>query len=142
MLVKNASKLKLYPWKVKYIQHRQEIEQWALPSKEWWIDFADKWEHTEIIEFVEIELTEEQLARASEIEQLPMDEGFREICIDYIMGGVFPEGINHPLRDLQIQKENQEQGIELSEREIQEIIQGQEISDLDIRVLTLETGGN
>ena len=142
MLVKNGSKLKLYPWKVKYIQHGEEVEQWALPSKQWWIDFANKWEHTEIIEFVEIELTEEQLARASEIEQLPMDEGFREICIDYIMGGVFPERINHPLRDLQIQKENQELGVELSEREIQEIIQGQEISDLDIRVLTLETGGN
>ena len=142
MLIKDGDCFRLYPWKVRYRQHGQEIEQWALPSKQWWTDFAAKWEHTEIIEFVEIELTEEQLARASEIEQLPMDEGFREICIDYIMGGVFPEGINHPLRDLQIQKENQEQGIELSEREIQEIIQGQEISDLDIRVLTLETGGN
>ena len=142
MLTKKGNRFELYPHKVRYMQHGQEIEQWALPNKEWWTDFAEKWEHTEIIEFVEVELTEEQAKRAEEIEQLPMDEGFREICIDYIMGGVFPEGINHPLRQLQIQKENQEQGVELSEREIQEIIQGQEISDLDIRVLMLEMGGN
>ena len=88
MLIKDGDCFRLYPWKVRYRQHGQEIEQWALPSKQWWTDFAAKWEHTEIIEFVEMELTEEQLARASEIEQLPMDEGFREICIDYIIGGI------------------------------------------------------
>ena len=142
MLIKKGNRFELYPHKVKYIQHGKEIEQWALPNKEWWIDFADKWEHTEIIEFTEVELTEEQQARVTEIEELPMSEAFRGICIDYILNGVFPEGINHPLRDLQIQKENQEQGIDLSEREIQEIIQGQQMSDLDIRVLMLELGGN
>jgi len=142
MLVKASNKFQLYPWKVKYIQRGEEYEQWALPNKEWWEDFANKWEHTEIVEFIEVELTEEQQARVAEIEELPMSEAFRGICIDYILNGVFPEGINHPLRDLQIQKENQEQGIDLSEREIQEIIQGQEISDLDIRILMLEMGGN
>jgi len=142
MLIRKSRKWQLYPHKVKYVQHGEELEQYALPNKQWWIDFADKWEHTEIIEFTEVELTEEQQTRVTEIEELPMSEAFRGICIDYILNGVFPEGINHPLRDLQIQKENQEQGIDLSEREIQEIIQGQEISDLDIRILMLETGGN
>lgn len=142
MLVKNGSKLKLYPWKVKYIQHGEEVEQWALPSKQWWIDFANKWEHTEIIEFVEVELIEEQLARVADIEEIPIDEGFREMCIEYIFDGVFPAGVEHPLRQLQVQKENQEQGIELSEREIREIIQGQQMSGLEIRILTLELGGN
>ena len=142
MLIKDGDCFRLYPWKVRYRQHGQEIEQWALPNKEWWTDFADRWEHTEILEFIEVELTEEQLARVTEIEELPMSEGFRGICIDYIVDGVFPEGINHPLRNLQVQKENQEQGIELSEREIQEIIQGQQLSGLEIRILTLELGGN
>lgn len=142
MLIKKGSRFELYPHKVKYIQHGKEIEQWALPNKEWWIDFANKWEHTEIVEFIEVELTEEQLKRFEEINQYNISEAFASACIDYILNGVFPEGINHPLRQLQIQKENQEQGVELSEREIQEIIQGQEISDLDIRVLMLEMGGN
>ena len=141
MLIADGDYLKLYPWKVRYRQHGQEIEQWALPNKQWWIDFADKWEHTEIVEFTEIELTEEQAKRVEEIENIRLDECFREMCIEYILDGVFPTGVEHPLRQLQVQKENQEQGIGLSEREIQEIIQGQEISDLDIRVLTLE-GGN
>lgn len=106
MLEKMNNGFKLYPWKVRYIQHEEEIEQWALPNKEWWTDFAAKWEHTEIIEFVEVELTAEQLARAREIEQLQISEGHRDICIDYILEGVFPEGITHPLRDLQVQRES------------------------------------
>lgn len=108
MLRKEGEYLKLYPWKVKYTQHGIEYEQWALPSKEWWTDFADKWEHTEIVEFVEVELTNEQLARAEEIEQLRIDEGYRDICIDYILHSQFPEGPDHPLRQLQLQKNEEE----------------------------------
>lgn len=37
--------------------------------------------------------------------------------------------------DSYLEAENQSQGIELSEREIQEIIQGQLISDLEIMIL-------
>lgn len=109
MLIKKGSKLKLYPWKVKYTQHGKEIEQWALPSKQWWTDFEQKWEHTELIEFVEVELTEEQAKRAEEIENLRIDEGFREMCIEYILDGVFPTGVEHPLRQLQIKTEQTEQ---------------------------------
>ena len=109
MLIKDGDCFRLYPWKVRYRQHGQEIEQWALPSKEWWTDFADRWEHTEIIEFVEVELIEEQLARVADIEEIPIDEGFREMCIEYILDGVFPVGIEHPLRQLQIKKEQTEQ---------------------------------
>lgn len=108
MLRKENGYLKLYPWMVKYTQHGKTVEQWALPSKEWWTDFADKWEHTEIVEFVEVELTNEQLARAEEIEQLRIDEGYRDICIDYILHSQFPEGPDHPLRQLQLQKNEEE----------------------------------
>ncbi len=109
MLIKKGNRFELYPHKVRYMQHGKEIEQWALPNKEWWIDFAEKWEHTEIIEFTEIELTEEQAKRAEEIENIRLDEGFREMCIEYILDGVFPVGIEHPLRQLQIKKEQTEQ---------------------------------
>ena len=107
MLIADGGYLKLYPWRVKYTQYGDIIEQWALPNKEWWTDFAAKWEHTEIIEFVEVELTEAQLERAEEIEDMPLDEGYRSMAIDYILHGVFPEGVSHPLRGLQVEKEQQ-----------------------------------
>ena len=80
----------MYPHKVKYIQHGETIEQWALPDKQWWIDFADKWEHTEIIEFTESELTEGQIQRFEEISN-DILEGFKEDYIHYIFHGLFPE---------------------------------------------------
>lgn len=52
---------------------------------------------------------------------------------------------NERLRSIQssinLEQENRQQGIELSKREINEIIQGIEISDIEIRVLELELGG-
>ncbi len=52
---------------------------------------------------------------------------------------------NEKLRNIQssvnLEQENQQQGIELSEREIQEIIQGVQISDLEIQLLELQLGG-
>jgi len=109
MLLKKNGRFELCPHKVKYIQHGKEIEQWALPNKQWWLDFSNKWEHTEIIEFVEIEFTKEQLQRFKEIAQINTPESFREIYIDYILNGQFPEGYTHPLRDLQIKTEQLQQ---------------------------------
>lgn len=52
---------------------------------------------------------------------------------------------NEELRSKQtetnLMQENINQGIELSEREIQEIIQGQQISDIEIQLLELQLGG-
>ena len=108
MLVKKGNGFELYPHKVKYTQRGEEIEQWALPNKEWWIDFAEKWEHTEIIEFIEVELTEEQLSRFEDV-KTGIPESYASACVDYILDGVFPEGITHPLRQLEIKKQQDEQ---------------------------------
>ena len=101
MLIKRGNRFELYPHKVKYNQHGKEIEQWALPNKEWWTDFAEKWEHTEIIEFTEVELTEEQMARFEQI-SFGLPEAFSSVCTDYILDGKFPEGVAHPLVKLQL----------------------------------------
>ena len=46
--------------KVRYTQHGEEIEQYVgVESHDWWIDFEEKWEHTEIIEFIPVEPTQE-----------------------------------------------------------------------------------
>ena len=108
MLKKVGSGFELYPYKVKYTQRGEEIEQWALPSTEWWDDFASKWNHTEIVQFTEITITPEQQARFDEINELGISEGFEDVLVDYILNGFFPEDIKHPLRDLQIKKEKEE----------------------------------
>lgn len=127
--------------KVKYIQHGEEITQYVgSEGHDWWVDFEGKWEHTEIIEFIPVEPTQEQLDRFEEINQLNIKEGFGHECSQYVEFGIFPESFNHPLRKLQVYKENIQQGIELSEREIQEIIQGRQISDLEIQLLELQGG--
>lgn len=93
--------------KVRYTQHNQEITQHVgAEGKEWWIDFADKWEHTEIIEFKDVIATQDQLSRLEEINRLDIGEGYREILGNYVANGKFPEGYNHPLKNLKLEKEN------------------------------------
>lgn len=145
MLRKENGYLKLYPWMVKYTQHGKTVEQWALPSKEWWTDFADKWEHTEIVEFVEVELTNEQLARAEEIEQLRIDEGYRDICIDYILHSQFPEGPDHPLRQLQVQENPEPTEQEIVNAELllgqAQLLKSQAAIEETVALILLETIG-
>ena len=95
--------------KVKYLQHGEEIIQYVMSEgHEWWIDFEEKWEHTEIIEFIPVEPTEEQLGRFEEINQLNIKEGFGGELSAYVEFGIFPEGINHPLKFLQDTKKIEE----------------------------------
>ena len=127
MLVKKGNRFELYPHKVKYTQHGKEIEQWALPSKEWWIDFAQRWDHTEIIEFYEVKLTEEQLKRFEETNQFDIPDSFASQCVDYIFDNRFPEGVLHPLHSLQMLKQQEEQDLFLI--------------DQDFRLSLFEMGG-
>lgn len=93
--------------KVKYIQHGEEIIQYVMSEgHDWWIDFEEKWEHTEILEFIAVEPTEEQLGRFEEVIQLNIPEGFGGELSAYVENGIFPEGFSHVLRPLQIEKEN------------------------------------
>lgn len=95
--------------KVRYAQNGKEIEQYVgSEGHDWWVDFADKWEHTEIIEFIPVEPTEEQLVRFDEVSQLNIPDGFSDILSDYVEDGVFPDGISHPLIALELKKENEE----------------------------------
>ena len=113
--------------KVKYIQHGKEFEQYVgSEGHDWWIDFADKWEHTEIIEFIPVKPTAEQLQRLEEVNSLNIPEGFSELVENYVVNAVFPDGVNHPLRDLQIKKEND--------------VSAAYMVDLDFRLSSMELG--
>ena len=127
--------------KVHYTQHGEEITQYVgSEGHDWWVDFEEKWEHTEIIEFIPVETTQEQVDRLEEINQLNIPEGLGSMQSDYVEKELFPEGYTHPLGNLKLQKENKELGIQMSEREIQEISQGQQISSLEIQMLELQGG--
>ena len=96
--------------KVKYKQHDEEIIQYVMSEgHDWWVDFEEKWEHTEIIEFIPVEPTQEQLDRLEEINQLNIPDGFGYECSQYVEFGIFPEGFNHVLRPIQIMKQQDEQ---------------------------------
>lgn len=96
--------------KVKYIQHGEEMIQYVMSEgHDWWIDFEEKWEHTEIIEFIPVEPTEMQLNRFEEVLQLNIPEGFGGELGDYVEHGIFPGGFNHVLRPIQILKQQDEQ---------------------------------
>lgn len=96
--------------KVKYIQHGEEITQYVgSEGHDWWVDFEQKWEHTEIIEFIPVEPTQEQLDRFEEVNQLNIQEGFGAELSDYVKFGIFPEGFNHILRPIQILKQQDDQ---------------------------------
>lgn len=91
MVWHNGTYLELVPLKVRYMQYGKEIEQWALPNKQWWLDFEQKWEHTTIIEFIEVPLTAEQLARYEQIKNF--QDGWTNFYTDYILEGKFPEPV-------------------------------------------------
>ena len=109
MIVRKGKQWHMYPHEVKYTQHGEQYEQWALPNKQWWINFAEQWEHTEIIEFTEVDLTEEQLARFEEIKDMPED--FSELYENYILTGDtsndFELRTNHPFNIIRLRKENE-----------------------------------
>ncbi len=96
--------------KVKYIQHGEEMIQYVMSEgHDWWVDFEEKWEHTEIIEFIPVEPIEMQLNRFEEVLQLNIPEGFGGELGDYVEHGIFPGGFNHVLRPIQILKQQDEQ---------------------------------
>lgn len=109
------------------MQHGEEIEQFVgAEGHDWWIDFEQKHEHTEIIEFVDVVATNEQLARLDEVNQLNIGDGFGEMLGNYVRDGIFPDGFTHPLRNLQLQKEQE--------------LQDSYLLDLDFRQSITEMG--
>lgn len=92
MLIKTLNGWRLAEHTVRYIQKSEEIEQVVgEEGKEWWLDFAGKWEHTQIIEFTDLYYTPEQLARLEEIQEI--GEGYMEACSDYVLNGNIPDAV-------------------------------------------------
>lgn len=133
----------LSPFKVKYKQHGETSEQYT-DDKQWWKDFAAKWEHTEIIKFKDVTYSKEQKARLVDVQNVK--EGYEYYAAQYVLDGTFPDEMeddeermkNHPLRMIQIKKENTSQGQSITESEIESMKQGQKQTDFDLRLMLLE----
>lgn len=127
LYLKNGS-WALSPFKVIYTQHGQTLEQYT-HDKQWWLDFAAKWDHTEIVEIVDVTYSEEQMARLAQVQDTK--EGFEYYAARYVIEGIFPDQLegeekleNHPFKMLQLEKENKDLG--------------QLATDLDLRLLMQE----
>lgn len=133
--------------KVIYKQRGKTMEDYTNDPK-WWEDFAAKWKHTEIIGFETPEFTDEQHQRLEEVKDL--DEAYMHYAEDYVLTGLFPnevsnEGekvLDHPLRVLQLEKENQMLGQSLTEAEIKNFLLesdmghlGQQVTGLELQIL-------
>ncbi len=137
----------LAPYKVKYKQRGEVLEQYT-HDKQWWTDFAAKWEHTEILEFEETSFTDEQKARLEEVKNVK--EGFESYVAQYVLDGTFPDELedekerlkNHPLRLLQLEKENSRQGQTITETELESMRHGQKITDFELKFMLLEGNDN
>ena len=113
--------------KVKYIQHGEEITQYVMSEgHDWWVDFEEKWGHTEIIEFIPVVPTAEQVKRYNDILQLNLPDGFGGTLSEYVEFGIYPEGYNHVLRPVQILN--------------QQIEQDEYLIDNDFRLSLIEKG--
>lgn len=94
----------LNPYLVKYNQHGENLEKYT-EDKEWWLDFEEKWDHTEVLEFVDVEYTTEQKERFKQIEHFPEDFGsaYSEYVKDGSFSGDTPS--DHPFSLVRIRHE-------------------------------------
>lgn len=101
VLYRDNEGLKLCDARVKYIRDGETIEQYVgEEGKEWWLEFARKWS-IEIVEFLDVVYSEEQLARFEEVKGLDVNEvALQRYVEDRIIG----DG----LEILKLQKENKE----------------------------------
>jgi hypothetical protein len=91
MIYRKNGAWKLCPKKVTISENgEQKIKYTNKP--EWYQNFAQKWEKSEIIEIVDSEYTQEQIDRLEKVKH--MSEGHGEAVRQYVETGEFPEGMD------------------------------------------------
>lgn len=101
MLFKSKEGLELAKIRVRYTKNEEEFEKKiGEEGKQWWLDFAAKWEDTNIIEFVDIIYTAEQLSRFEEVKDIKVGE---DVLNDYVIDA----NIENMPEDFKLKKENE-----------------------------------
>lgn len=109
----------------------------GLEGKEWWVDLEKLWDDIKIIQFDELTATEEQIQRLENVNAANIPDGHGTIVSNYVKLGKFPDSFTHKLKDVELKEVSREQGIDLSEREIEALQLALQISDLELQMLEL-----
>lgn len=107
----------------------------------WWASLEKLHDDIKILEFISVDIESGQVERLKEINELGIKDGHSVVLSDYVGDGLFPSEVNHVLKDLENKKASISQGIELSDREINEVVMAMQISNIEIDVLELKLGG-
>ena len=81
----------------------------------YWEDMVAKHDHLIDLSFEEISFTPEQDERLQEIAELDIPQGFQSQVREYVETGNFPDGYEHPLSDLKLNKEREQHQNDIDE---------------------------
>ena len=133
MLVRKENEWRIAPYKVTFTHNGTENEKYT-DNQEYWETFAEKWGITDL-SFVEVNPSTEQLERLADVQYI--DRAYQYECSVYVEKGEFPEGRNHALKDVQYRKDNEAQGQVQTDAEINNMIQGQRLTELEIKIMQM-----
>ena len=109
---------------VKFTNDGETVEQYiGVEGKQWWLDLEKLHEGIEIIDFTDVDITENQLERLEEVNNLNIKDGHSETLGDYVINGNLPLEVEHILRPLQIVKEQLTQDEYLLDLEFRQTMQ-------------------
>lgn len=74
----------LCPYLIKYTQHGESLQAYAI-DKAWWEEFAERWDFLTIDEIIEVTHTEEQRKRFEQVRDMPED--FGNLYSEYVETG-------------------------------------------------------
>ena len=81
----------------------------------YWEDMVAKHDHLTNLNFEEVTFSAEQDVRLQEISELDIPQGFQSQVREYVETGNFPDGYEHPLSDLKLNKEREQHQNEIDE---------------------------
>lgn len=112
----------------------------GLEGKSWWDNLAKMFDDIEVVEFNEVLNTDEQLTRLEKVNAINTPDGHGSVVSEYVRLGEFPDSLDHVLKNIELEEVSREQGVDLSEREIEAMQLALQISDLELRLLELGGG--
>lgn len=97
------------------LQNRGVKETHYANFRTYWEDMVAKHDNLTNLNFEEITYNAEQDARLQEISELDIPQGFQAEVREYVKNGNFPEGYEHPLSDLKLNKEREQHQNDIDE---------------------------
>ena len=92
MLYYDGTKWQICTEQIRYIEEKVEkVKYVGSEGRDWWLDLARRWDGLEIIEFIPVEPTPEQIERYQDILALKLGDGWGGTLGDYVEFGTVDE---------------------------------------------------